>query len=688
MKLYKIKSGSLILIILISFIPIFQIEHPNDTIELNEERQNSTPSYETFIEDFSTTNKRDKKNTDVIQWGYGKIINSKIPPQLVGSYDPPNWQQAIYASGNFAYVGFGPSVSSHDPNLPVGALVLDVSDKNNPVKIGQYQGDYIKHDYENPYTPGPDVIYIYDDIRDIDIEGDYLYAAGAVSFQILDISDKSNPTLVGKIGYMDIYPYNMYFMIKGTCYDVDVVYPYAYVTCEFLIDPFFQTYKKGLNVIDVSDPRNPTVVGTLITRVEYDIAVSYPYAYIPDGVSGIKIVDVSNPSNPHIVNTYDVPRGKVTDICLLDNYLYLACYVSGLLILDISNPTNPNLIGQYQDRERVPHLYPFGPVRDVNILQNFAYIHAWNKIQVLDISTKSNPTLIAEIPYLGGQFQDCSGDNYFNLPIDDPLQIYDITNRDLYISVCQAQSIKINSKGYVDHATLTAVDNNPDNTDIKYYLSADGGSHWEEVSLGIEHSFINPGFDLRWRTILSTTDSTIAPSINELIINYELDKPPTMDTITEPEDQYYSFAPIFNHLGFNDDVALDDGWYQIDSYTGEWIPLFVDYGGKEWNYDDWILPGFDELSEGYHRIYFRVTDIVGNEVGGQGEWKWGFYKEVGDKTPPIITIEYQDGDGTDGNPGKWNVSAYDDESGINEDTINILINGEFCLDEVFCNPRH
>jgi len=48
-----------------------------------------------------------------------------------------------------------------------------------------------------------------------------------------------------------------------------------------------------------------------------------------------------------------------------------------------------------------------------------------------------------------------------------------------------------------------------------------------------------------------------------------------------------------------------------------------------------------------------------------------------DKTPPLITIEYLDGDHTDGNPGKWNVLAYDEESGINEDTIKILIDGEF-----------
>ncbi|MFX0077479.1 MAG: hypothetical protein ACFE96_18705, partial [Candidatus Hermodarchaeota archaeon] len=65
--------------------------------------------------------------------------------------------------------------------------------------------------------------------------------------------------------------------------------------------------------------------------------------------------------------------------------------------------------------------------------------------------------------------------------------------------------------------------------------------------------------------------------------------------------------------------------------------------------------------------YLRIDDIA-------------FYYDpeiIGDITPPLITIEYRDGDGTIENPGKWNVLAYDYESGINEDTITILIDGVF-----------
>lgn len=52
-------------------------------------------------------------------------------------------------------------------------------------------------------------------------------------------------------------------------------------------------------------------------------------------------------------------------------------------------------------------------------------------------------------------------------------------------------------------------------------------------------------------------------------------------------------------------------------------------------------------------------------------------KPAGDNTPPNINIAYQDGDGTDSNPGKWDVYAYDDESSIDPNSINVWIDSQF-----------
>ncbi|MFX0024482.1 MAG: hypothetical protein ACFE9S_19355, partial [Candidatus Hermodarchaeota archaeon] len=49
--------------------------------------------------------------------------------------------------------------------------------------------------------------------------------------------------------------------------------------------------------------------------------------------------------------------------------------------------------------------------------------------------------------------------------------------------------------------------------------------------------------------------------------------------------------------------------------------------------------------------------------------------EDNDVTPPVILIKYVGGDYTDANPGKWDLFAYDRESGINSNSILVYIDG-------------
>lgn len=90
------------------------------------------------------------------------------------------------------------------------------------------------------------------------------------------------------------------------------------------------------------------------------------------------------------------------------------------------------------------------------------------------------------------------------------------------------------------------------------------------------------------------------------------------------------FSTIYLEYSFNENV--DYGTHTIDL-------MF-----KELNYDTY-----------YHK------KIIINLV------------EDGDTTPPVITIDYLKGDGTDGNPGVWEVFAYDRESVVNDEMIKIYI---------------
>ena len=110
---------------------------------------------------------------------------------------------------------------------------------------------------------------------------------------------------------------------------------------------------------------------------------------------------------------------------------------------------------------------------------------------------------------------------------------------------------------------------------------------------------------------------------------------PTMESIVEPQGQYYGSAPSFSNFGFDDDVALDDGWYQVNSCAGAWTPLFTDVSGSSWDDDGWTMPGFDALPEGSNTIYFKADDDADN-VGGGCAWSWQFYKVTTDIEPPTM----------------------------------------------------
>jgi len=73
----------------------------------------------------------------------------------------------------------------------------------------------------------------------------------------------------------------------GNAYAVDVSGSYAYVADDFA----------GLQVINVSEPQNPTIVGTLDTPGHtHGVAMSGSYAYLADSSGGFLIVDVSTPN--------------------------------------------------------------------------------------------------------------------------------------------------------------------------------------------------------------------------------------------------------------------------------------------------------------------------------------------------------------------------------------------------------
>ncbi|NCR83082.1 MAG: DUF4347 domain-containing protein, partial [Microcystis aeruginosa K13-10] len=221
----------------------------------------------------------------------------------------------------------------------------------------------------------PDILNTYPGVFAPTLVGvwDRLSYAGAVTvvgnyayavgdtLEIIDISNPSNPTFKGN-----------YNTSGGE--GVQIVGNYAYVA----------DYGSGLQIIDISNPTNPTLKGNYDTYEAFDVQIVGNYAYLANGDSGLQIIDISNPTNPTLKGNYNT-SGYAYGVQIVGNYAYVADWGSGLQIIDISNPTNPTLKGNYDTS---------GYARDVQIVGNYAYVADRDSgLQIIDISNPTNPTL-------------------------------------------------------------------------------------------------------------------------------------------------------------------------------------------------------------------------------------------------------------------------------------------------------
>ncbi|MFH1236589.1 MAG: carboxypeptidase-like regulatory domain-containing protein [Parcubacteria group bacterium] len=96
---------------------------------------------------------------------------------------------------------------------------------------------------------------------------------------------------------------------------------------------------------------------------------------------------------------------------------------------------------------------------------------------------------------------------------DDP------DNPGQYLTSGTEQSTKLNSEdGLITKVTMSAAEQ-PNGQTIEYYVAADGAS-FERITPNTDLYFASPGSDLRWRAVLSTTDTTVTPRFNELVFHY------------------------------------------------------------------------------------------------------------------------------------------------------------------------
>ena len=205
----------------------------------------------------------------------------------------------------------------------------------------------------------------------------YVVAAAQLSDKIVifDISDPTNPTSVGSLADGGSRKLNNPYDVAITTIGDST---YAVVTAY---------WDHGIDVIDISDPTNPTSVGTFADTGTYSGTVW-------DCVSSLGAIGdhrcLRHPVDVEITtiggSTYAVVAGSGDD---------------GIEIIDISDPTNPEEAGRMTDRDdRTRELDGANGVAITTIGSSTCAVVTGTHddgISIIDISTPSSPVYVSEL---------------------------------------------------------------------------------------------------------------------------------------------------------------------------------------------------------------------------------------------------------------------------------------------------
>ena len=140
-----------------------------------------------------------------------------------------------------------------------GVDILDISDISNPRKIS--------------------TIRIQDGAFGIYVEDGVAYIAGETGLTITDVSDPEHPEIIGS------------FYDGGVNRNVRIRGSYAYVT----------DYEDGLEIVDISNLSNPVMVGRYSLVDARGVEVVGDIAYVTSSGTGLRVLNISNPDDPKII---------------------------------------------------------------------------------------------------------------------------------------------------------------------------------------------------------------------------------------------------------------------------------------------------------------------------------------------------------------------------------------------------
>jgi len=119
-------------------------------------------------------------------------------------------------------------------------------------------------------------------------------------------------------------------------------------------------------------------------------------AYVAASGAGLQVVDVSSPTAPRIVGAVDTP-GNARATAVANGYAYVADE-TGIVVVDVSNPSAPSIRGTLTT-----------PALAVAVSGTRLYAVDGLQLKVVDVTNPAAPTLLSTSTCYGAQNIDAAG---------------------------------------------------------------------------------------------------------------------------------------------------------------------------------------------------------------------------------------------------------------------------------------
>lgn len=155
-----------------------------------------------------------------------------------------------------------------------------------------------------------------------------------------------------------------------------------------------------LNIIDISNPLSPAIVGSLqdsnLMNGAEDIVVNGNYAYVTEELgTDFVVIDISNPSDPRITGSVSHADflNFPEDVYVVGKYAYVSAETGQYFtIIDVGDPYNPVITASFTDAL-------FGNIEGVHVSGKYAYVTAENtdSLVIIDISNPNIPFIVGSV---------------------------------------------------------------------------------------------------------------------------------------------------------------------------------------------------------------------------------------------------------------------------------------------------